>query len=57
MLQNRGLQLETRCLHPVLVAALICWSLLGGGESPPHVGSTKQLFLSPVTEDGRDETE
>ena len=54
MLQSRCLQLETRCLYLILAAALSCGPLLGAGESPLHVGSTKQLFLGPWTADGRD---
>ena len=51
MLQIR---LLARCLHLFLVSVPASWSLLGAGEAPLQVGSTKQLFLGPWTEDGRD---
>ena len=49
-----ALPLAARCPHLIVVAVLTSWSLLGAGEAPLQVGSTKQLFLGPWTEDGRD---
>ena len=54
MLLTRSLPLAARCPHLIVVAVLTSWSLLGAGEAPLQVGSTKQLFLGPWTEDGRD---
>ena len=54
MFQIRLLALFARCLHLFLVSVPASWSLLGAGEAPLQVGSTKQLFLGPWTEDGRD---